>query len=334
LGELRLKDFISIHDYSPEEIKEILSLAAELKEKQKRKEKHEYLWGKSLAMIFEKPSTRTRVSFEIGMWQLGGLAINLDQEAIGLGTRESIGDVARTLSRYADAILIRTFAHEKVLELAKYATIPVINGLSDLLHPCQALADVFTIFEKKNVGAGYEPKWFIPGFIPTRSSGLHGVKVAYIGDGNNVCHSLMFAAAKLGMNLVVATPAGYEPKDEIVKLAFADAQKHGAEITIINDPVIAAKDADVIYTDVWASMGQEREKVKRIKKFKSYQINKELVKLAKPDFIFMHCLPAHRGEEVTDEVIDGPNSVVFDQAENRLHVQKAILVKLLGGKNG
>lgn len=320
-----MKDFISIHDYSPEEIKEILSLAADLKAKQKRKEKHEYLWGKSLAMIFEKPSTRTRVSFEVGMWQLGGLAINLDQEAIGLGTRESIGDVARTLSRYADAILIRTFAHEKVLELAKYATIPVINGLSDLLHPCQALADVFTIMEKKNVGAG---------FIPARSSGLHGIKVAYIGDGNNVCHSLMFAAAKLGMNLVIATPVGYEPKDEIVKLAFADAQKYGAEITIINDPVIAVKDADIIYTDVWASMGQEREKGERIKKFKGYQINIELVKLAKPDFIFMHCLPAHRGEEVTDEVIDSANSVVFDQAENRLHVQKAILVKLLGGENG
>src|SRR3989344_8224471 len=195
-----MKDFISIHDLSSSEAEEILQLAADLKDKQKRKEKHEYLWAKSLAMIFEKPSTRTRVSFEIGMGQLGGLAINLDQEAIGLGTRESIRDVARTLSRYADALLIRTFAHEKVIELAKYASVPVINALSDLLHPCQALADVFTIREKKGIGGG---------------RGMRGIKTAYIGDGNNVCHSLMFAAAKVGLNLTVATPKGYEPKDEI-----------------------------------------------------------------------------------------------------------------------
>ncbi|MGB9613031.1 MAG: ornithine carbamoyltransferase [Candidatus Margulisiibacteriota bacterium] len=307
-----MKDFISLHDLSSAEIEEILRLAADLKDKQKRAEKHEYLWGKSLAMIFEKPSTRTRVSFEIGMWQLGGLAINLDQEAIGLGTRESVGDVAKTLSRYADAILIRTFAHEKVIELAKHATVPVINGLSDLLHPCQALSDIFTIMEKKG------------------REGVKGIKMAYIGDGNNVCHSLMFAAAKVGMNLTIATPKGYEPNERIVELALEDGKKGGVEIDILNDPVIAAKDADVIYTDVWTSMGQEKERVKRVKMFKSYQINHELVKLAKPDYIFMHCLPAHRGEEVTDEVIDGPNSVVFDQAENRLHVQKAILVKLLG----
>lgn len=309
-----MKDFISIHDLTAAEVEGILSLAADLKDKQKRKEKHEYLWAKSLAMIFEKPSTRTRVSFEIGMWQLGGLAINLDQEAIGLGIRESIPDVARTLSRYADAILIRTFAHEKVIELAKYASVPVVNALSDLLHPCQALADVFTIREKKG--------------IP------ENIKVAYIGDGNNVCHSLMFAAAKVGMNLTVATPEGYEPEDKIVKLALQDGKKAGVEIDILNDPVIAAKDADVIYTDVWASMGQEKEKAKRQKAFRGFQINKNLVKLAKPGYIFMHCLPAHRGEEVTNDVIDGPNSVVFDQAENRLHVQKAILVKLLGGENG
>lgn len=311
-----MKDFISIHDLTASEVEEILRLAADLKDKQKRKEKHEYLWGKSLAMIFEKPSTRTRVSFEVGMWQLGGLAINLDQEAIGLGTRESVSDVAKTLSRYADAILIRTFEHEKVIELARHATVPVINGLSDLLHPCQALSDVFTIMEKKGKNA------------------LRQVKLAYIGDGNNVCHSLMFAAAKVGMNLTVATPRGYEPKEEIVEQALADGKAAGVEIDILNDPVIAAKDADVIYTDVWTSMGQERETQKRKKAFAKFQINRQIVKLAKPDYIFMHCLPAHRGEEVTDEIIDGPNSVVFDQAENRLHVQKAILVKLLGGENG
>lgn len=308
-----MKDFISIYDLSSAEVGEILALAADLKDKQKKQIKHEYLWAKSMAMIFEKPSTRTRVSFEIGMWQLGGLAINLDQEAIGLGVRESIGDVAKTLSRFADAILIRTFAHEKVTELAKYASVPVINALSDLLHPCQALADVLTILENKGTGKN--------------------LKMAYIGDGNNVCHSLMHAAAKLGINLTVATPKGFEPDGTIAEQAFADAKKAGVEIDILNDPVIAAKDADVIYTDVWTSMGQEKKRKIKNAKFKNFQINANLVKLAKPDYIFMHCLPAHRGEEVTNEVIDSLNSVVFDQAENRLHVQKAILVKLLGGKN-
>ena len=310
-----MKDFISIHNLTASQVKEILDLAVDLKHKQKNNIKHEYLWAKSMAMIFEKPSTRTRVSFEIGMWQLGGLAINLDQEAIGLGTRESIGDVAKTLSRFADAILIRTFSHDKVVDLAKFATVPVINALSDLLHPCQALSDVFTIQEKKG-------------------KDLKGIKMAYIGDGNNVCHSLMFAAAKVGLNLTVATPKGYEPNADIVEMALKDGKKAGVEIDILNDPVIAAKDADVIYTDVWASMGQEKETEKRRKVFIKYQVNRELIKLAKPDYIFMHCLPAHRGDEVTDEVIDSPNSVVFDQAENRLHVQKAILVKLLGGNNG
>ncbi|HVN67095.1 MAG TPA: ornithine carbamoyltransferase [Candidatus Sulfotelmatobacter sp.] len=312
-----MKDFISIHDLSASQVEEMLRLAADLKEKQKNKIKHEYLWAKSLAMIFEKQSTRTRVSFEVGMWQLGGLAINLDQEAVGLGTRESIPDVARTLSRFADAILIRTFAHAKVTELAKYASVPVINALSDLSHPCQALSDIFTIIEKKGQGS---------------HKALKGLKMAYIGDGNNVCHSLMFAAAKVGLNMEIATPAGYEPNEEIVKLAMADAKKAGTEISILNDPVIAARQADIIYTDVWTSMGQEQEVKIRKSKFKSFQINEKLVKLAKPDYLFMHCLPAHRGEEVTDEVIDSPNSVVFDQAENRLHVQKAILVKLLGDK--
>lgn len=303
------KDFISIHDLSAAEVEAVFDLAADLKTKQQQGKKHEYLWAKSMVMIFEKPSTRTRVSFEIGMWQLGGLAINLDQEAIGLGKRETIGDVAKTLSRFADAILIRTFEHDKVLELAKHASVPVINGLSDLLHPCQALADMFTVKEKKG--------------------SLKGLKFAYIGDGNNVCHSLMFAAAKEGMNLVIATPKGFEPKKKIVDLAFNDGKTAGIELDVLNDPLIAAKDADVIYTDVWASMGQEKESKKRQKIFAKYQVNKALLKLAKPDVIVMHCLPAHRGEEITAEVIDGPKSVVFDQAENRLHVQKAILTLLL-----
>jgi ornithine carbamoyltransferase len=307
-----VKDFISIHDLTAGEVKGILDLAADLKDKQKKHVKHEYLWAKSLAMIFEKPSTRTRVSFEIGIWQLGGLGINLDQEATGLGTRESIPDVARTLSRFADAILIRTFAHAKVIELAKYADVPVINALSDESHPCQALSDVFTIIEHKG-------------------SDLRKLKLAYIGDGNNVCNSLMYAAAKVGLNMAIATPPGYEPAEEVTAKALKDAQKAGVELQVTNDPVVAAKDADIIYTDVWASMGQESESAKRAGIFSYYQINRELVKLAKPDYIFMHCLPAHRGQEVTDEVIDSRNSVVFDQAENRLHVQKAILVKLLGG---
>lgn len=309
-----MKDLISIHDLSSFEVQKILDLATDLKAKQKRGEKHEYLWAKSLAMLFEKPSTRTRVSFEIGMWQLGGMAMNLDQQNIGLGSRESIGDVAQTLSRYADAILIRTFDHAKVIELAKYASVPVINALSDLLHPCQALTDIFTVFEKKQT--------------------FKNLKFAYIGDGNNVCHSLMEAAAKVGLNMVIATPKGFEPNEEIVKLAFEAAKATGAEIDIVNDPIVAASNADVIYTDVWASMGQEKEAKSKNEKFKNFQINKELVSLAKPDYLFMHCLPAHRGMEVTNDVIDSINSVVFDQAENRLHVQKAILVELLGGKNG
>ncbi|MDD5383219.1 MAG: ornithine carbamoyltransferase, partial [Candidatus Margulisbacteria bacterium] len=259
MGKLAGKDFISIHDLTSSEVEEILNLAADLKKKQKNQEKHEYLWAKSLAMIFEKPSTRTRVSFEIGMWQLGGLAINLDQKAIGLGTRESIPDVARTLSRYADAILIRTFEHSKVIELAKYASVPVINALSDLTHPCQALADIFTIREKK---------------AKASQGGLRGLKMAYIGDGNNVCHSLMLAAAKVGMDLTVATPKGYEPAAEIVKLALEDGKKAGIEIDILNDPVIAATNADIIYTDVWTSMGQEAESKKRQAAFKGFQVDR------------------------------------------------------------
>ena len=314
MATLQGKDLISIHDLTSEDISRILHLALELKEKQKAGQSQKLLYGKTLAMIFEKPSTRTLVSFQVGMWQLFGHTINLAPEFIQLGSRESISDVAKTLSRYVDGIMVRTFAHEKVLELAKYATVPVINGLSDLEHPCQALSDIFTVKEKK-------PLDFARG---------KGLKMSYIGDGNNVCHSLMLACAKVGVDLVIATPRGYEPDEEIVKRAFQDAKASNTAIEIMSDPVAAASGADVIYTDVWASMGQEKEKEKRAKDFKGFQINAALVKLAKPDCIVMHCLPAHRGEEITDEVMDGANSAVFDQAENRLHVQKAILTLLLG----
>lgn len=305
MSTLKGKDLISIHDLSAEEVKEILTLAKELK-----KGSQKPLQGKSLALIFEKPSTRTRVSFEVGAFQLGAHLVNLSQQEVQLGVREKVGDVAKTLSRYVDGIIFRTFKHKKVIELADAATIPVINALSDLLHPCQALSDIFTIQEKK---------------------GKKSLKISYIGDGNNVCHSLMFACAKLGLNLTIAMPKGFEPKEEVVKLAFADAKATEVEIDIMNDPVAAASGADVLYTDVWASMGQEKELEKRKKEFKGFQVNKDLVKLAKKDVIVMHCLPAHRGEEITDEIMDGPNSVVFDQAENRLHVQKAIMALLLGG---
>ncbi len=304
-----MKELISIHDLSSQEIQNIFKLASELK----AKPENSLLKGKSLALIFEKPSTRTRVSFEVGMYQLGGNTIHLSPRAVQLGEREAISDVARTLSRYVDGVMLRTFAHKNLIEYAKYSDVPVINGLSDLLHPCQALADIYTVLEKKQ--------------------SLKGIKFAYIGDGNNVCNSLMFAAAKTGMDLTVAAPKGFEPKENITELVFQDAKKTGCEIDILNDPVIAAKNADVIYTDVWASMGQEKESKNRKKKFKSFQVNSKLVALAKKDVIIMHCLPAHRGEEITDEVLDSKNSVVFDQAENRLHVQKAILVKLLEGND-
>jgi ornithine carbamoyltransferase len=302
------KDLISIHDLSATEIDNIFKLTSELK----NKPDPELLKGKSLALIFEKPSTRTRVSFEVGMFQLGGNTVHLSPRAVQLGEREAISDVARTLDRYVDGVMLRTFAHKNLLEFSKFSSVPVINGLTDLLHPCQALTDIFTVLEKKQ--------------------NLKGIKFAYVGDGNNVCHSLMLAAAKVGMNLTIATPAGFEPKAEIIKLAFADAKESGVEITILNDPVIAAKDADVLYTDVWASMGQEKEGAKRKKKFKAFQVNAKMVGLAKKDVIIMHCLPAHRGDEITADVFESANSVVFDQAENRLHVQKAILAYLLGGK--
>lgn len=294
------RDFISIKDYSSGELKEILSLAKAIKKgKSARK-----LTAKIIALIFEKPSTRTKVSFEVGMNRLGGHVVVLPPETF---EREAIMDVALTMSRYVDGVVLRTFSHNTILNFAKFSTVPVINGLSDLLHPCQVLADVLTVEEKK---------------------GLAGTKMAYIGDGNNVCNSLIFACAKLGIGLRISSPSGYEPRENVLDEAKGISKK---EIQVIKNPEEAVKDCDVIYTDVWASMGQEEEIGKRKEAFQNYQVNKKLVSKAKKDVIIMHCLPAHRGEEITDEIIDSPQSVVFDQAENRLHAQMALLLHLLKG---
>lgn len=307
--DLKGKDFLALADHSPETIKALLKIAAQLKEAHLKGEKSTPLKGKILGMIFEKPSTRTRVSFEAGMLQLGGQAIYLNGNEMQLGRGEPISDTAKVLSHYVDAIMIRTFEHSRVEELAEHATIPVINGLTDMAHPCQALADLMTIQEVKGK--------------------LAGLKMAYIGDGNNVAHSLMMAAAKTGMKMAVASPEGYEPNQSVYKLAKDVAGETGAEIIITNDPKEAAADADVIYTDVWTSMGQEEENEIRLKAFAGYQVNEELVRKAKEDFMFLHCLPAKRGEEVSPEVIDGKNSYVFQQAGNRLHAQKALLLEIL-----
>ncbi len=301
------KDLISIKDLSVKEIEDIFTLTDALK-----KDKLKYsqaLKGKTLALIFQKPSNRTRVSFSVGMFQLGGLSIYLAPDEINLGVREAIKDVAKTLSRYVDGIVLRTFEHTNVVELAKYADVPVINGLSDLSHPCQGLADLYTIQEK--LGR------------------LKGVTLAYVGDGNNVTHSLLYCASKLGVNISVATPKKYEPNKDVVKKAKEFAAISGAKMNLYYSAAEASKNADIIYTDVWTSMGQEKEAMVRKKIFESFQVNKKLVSLAKNGCLIMHCLPAHRGEEITDEVVDSGNSIVFDQAENRLHVQKAILIQLL-----
>ncbi|MCS5695302.1 ornithine carbamoyltransferase [Desulfofundulus thermocisternus] len=303
------RDLLSLHDFTPDEIITILDLADDLKSKQKRGIPHPYLSGKTLGMIFQKSSTRTRVSFEVAMYQLGGYALYLNASDLQLGRGESIADTARVLSRYLDGIMIRTYAQADVEELARYADIPVINGLTDLLHPCQVLADLQTIREYKGR--------------------LAGLKLAYVGDGNNICHSLLFGCAKTGMHISVASPPGYQPRAEIVEAAREDAISTGSRIEILTDPVAAVTGADVVVTDVWASMGQEQESELRKKVFAPYQVNGELVRHASPDFIFLHCLPAHRGEEVTAEVIDGPHSAVWDEAENRLHAQKAVLALLM-----
>jgi len=305
------KDLISLADLSPDEIWALLQLALSLKAEWRQGGNTPRLAGKTLAMIFQKPSLRTRVSFEMGMIHLGGQALYLSPDEIKLGQRESIPDVARVLSRYVDGIMARVFAHADVVTLARWASVPVINGLSDYSHPCQALADLLTIYEK--LGR------------------LKGVKLTYVGDGNNVLHSLLFGGAAMGLHLVAATPEGYEPLPEVVHRAQERAKETGATIRLLRDPWEAVKGADVIYTDTWFSMGQEAEAEVRRPIFRPYQVNAELLAVAGSQARVMHCLPAHRGEEITDEVADGPCSWLFDQAENRLHAQKAVLVELLGG---
>ncbi len=298
------KHLASLHDLTKEEIWQILKTAETLKIKQKTGERHELLYGKTLAMIFQKPSTRTRVSFEVGMKQLGGHALYLSATDLQLGRGETVGDTGAVLSRYCDGIMARVFSHDNIIELCKHSTVPVINGLSDLLHPCQCLADLETILEKKQE--------------------FKGLKLAFVGDGNNVCHSLMFGSAKVGMEMTVVCPQGYEPNKEIEEMAIKD----GLKLEITNDPK-GVQGADVIYTDVWASMGKDKEHDDRVKVFMPYQVNEKLVSKAQDDCIVMHCLPAHRGEEITNEVVDGPHSVVLDQAENRNHAQKAVMALLM-----
>lgn len=309
MGEMQTnlfgKDLLTLKDLSEQDISALLAEASELKQNKIQP----IFQGKTLAMIFEKSSTRTRVSFEAGMAQLGGNALFLSQKDLQLGRGETVADTAKVLSGYVDAIMIRTFEHEKVEELAEHADIPVINGLTDKYHPCQALADLLTIKEIKG--------------------DLKGVKVAYIGDGNNVAHSLMIGCAKMGCDISIASPEGYEVLDEAVEAAKASALQSGASITLTADPIEAVKHADVIYSDVFTSMGQEAEEQERLAVFAPYQVNASLVSHAKPDYTFLHCLPAHREQEVTAEIIDGPNSAVFQQAENRLHVQKALLKAIL-----
>jgi len=309
MKNLKGKHLVWLRDWSKEEIETVIETALRMKSAFYAGERPFLLKGKTLAMIFSKPSTRTRVSFEVAMTQLGGHAIYLGTNDIQIGRGETIADTARVISRYCDGIMIRTFAQSDVETLAKYSRVPVINGLTDLVHPCQILADLVTIREKFGL--------------------LSGLSLAYVGDGNNVCHSLMLGGAKMGMEVRVVTPKGYEPSPEITKLSQEDALTHGGRIVITNDIDGGVKGADIVYTDVWTSMGQEKEKEERQKIMRPYQVNEDLMKKAGPKAVFMHCLPAHRGEEVTDQVADGPQSVIFDQAENRLHAQKAILALVM-----
>jgi ornithine carbamoyltransferase len=308
---MKQKHLLSLREYSRAEIEEIFEVARKVKARPG--DYADALKHKSLAMIFQKPSTRTRVSFEVGMFQLGGAALFLGSDSIQIQRGETIADTARVLSRYVDGIMARVFAHQDVVDLARYGTVPVINGLSDQLHPCQALADFFTLLERRGK--------------------LDGAKLAYVGDGNNVCHALMLGAVKLGVAMSVASPAGYQPNPLILKSAIRDAQKEGTPPPVVTtDPMEAVKGADVVYTDVWTSMGQETEAAARVKAFHGFMITPPMMAAARKDAVFMHCLPAHRGEEVAAEVVDGPQSVIFDEAENRLHVQKALLMLLLGGR--
>lgn len=307
---LKNRNLVSIDDYTPEEVKLVLTAAAEIKLRPYRVAT--IASGMTMAMIFEKPSLRTRVTFETGMTQMDGHAIYLQPADIGIGKRETAKDIALNLSRWVNVIMARVFEHNTVEELAYNATIPVINALSDFEHPCQALADFQTIIEKKG-----DPK---------------GLTLAYVGDGNNVTHSLMLLAAKLGTNINIGCPSGYEPDEKVIARTLAICEETGAKVKITADPIEAVTGADAIYTDVWTSMGQEEETEKRRKVFPPYQLNSRLLKAANPGALVMHCMPAHRGEEITDEVIDGPQSVVFDEAENRLHAQKAVIALALGWK--
>jgi ornithine carbamoyltransferase len=304
------RDFLTLDDLTRAELESVLQTAARLKDYLRRGIPHRYLQGRTLGMIFKKPSSRTRVSFEVGMFQLGGLALFLSDHDLGLGVRESVADIGRLFSRYLDGIVIRTFAHAEVEELARAATIPVINGLTDQHHPCQILADLLTVQEK--------------------FGRCRGVKVAWVGDGNNVANSWLQGAAKMGMHLALACPRGYWPPADLVRQSQEEAAATGGSVELMEDPFQAVKDADIIYTDVWVSMGQEAERRRRLEVFRPYQVNRALLRAAKPTTLVMHCLPAHRGEEITADVIDGPQSIVFDHAENRLHAQKAILHFLLG----
>ena len=303
-------DLLSIHDITTNDVLEILELAAFLKTQQRAGITHHLLKGKTLGMIFEKSSTRTRISFETGMYQLGGNALFLSNKDLQLGRGELVKDTARVLSRYLDGIMIRTYKQETVEEMAQFADIPVINALSDLLHPCQALTDLLTIIEYKG-------------------RDIKGIKLAYIGDGNNMSHSLMYVSAKMGMNCVIATPPNYAPDSKIIEYARADAAENNAYIAITTDPLVAAKDADVIITDTWVSMGQEDEHDMRRNIFQPYQVNADLLRYADKNVIVMHCLPAYRGEEITEEVFERFSNVIFDEAENRLHTQKAIMALIM-----
>jgi ornithine carbamoyltransferase len=305
---LPLTDFLTIRDFTPAEIRAFLDLAVRVKANPASYT--DALRGQSLALIFEKPSLRTRVSFDVGIQQLGGFSVYLSPTEINLGRRESVHDVAKNLERLVQGIMIRTFAHEIVEQLAEHATIPVINGLTDASHPCQAMADVMTVLELKGR--------------------VEGMRIAYVGDGNNVANSLMYAGAQLGAHVAVATPKGFEPRQDAIDWTRRRAAETGGTLCVTHVPAEAVQGADVVYTDVWASMGQEAEAMARRKIFQPYQVDGALFARAKPDALFLHCLPAHRGEEVTDDVIDSPRSAVFQQAENRLHAQKAILLTLMG----
>lgn len=304
--EKPMKHFLSLKDINPDEMHEIFRLSADVKKNPGKYSQS--LAGKTLGMIFQKSSTRTRVSFEVGMYQLGGHALFLSSNDIQIGRGETIADTARVLSRMVNMIMARVFGHNIVIELAQHGTIPVINGLSDFSHPCQGVADYFTLYERWGT--------------------VEGKKIAYVGDGNNVCHSLLYGAATLGMHISVASPDGYKPDPEVVRHSADLAKKTGGSVAVMTDPFEAVKGADAVYTDVWASMGQEKEYLERKKLFADYQVNSKLFSYANKDAVFLHCLPAHRGDEVTDEVIDSPNTGVWDEAENRLHCQKAIMVIL------